>query len=133
MTAKECILYTSNLIKTSISNDNKVRWLSEFDGVVFDFLKGTSYEIENNKWLKHLLGNDEEDYDEDNMIIPFPYDGLYVDKLLYEIYSFLAEYDRAAYFLARYTDKYTEYKDYITRTYPPKTNTYIKTGEKYSV
>lgn len=130
MTAEKCINLADKIIKNSIDDDIKIEWLAEFDGRILKELQG--YVPEDNSWYRFVMRTGPAMTIED-MIIPFPYDGMYVNALLAEIYQAIGEKKRAETEIEKLQAKYSEFSYYISREFPKTNSEYFKTEARYTV
>lgn len=130
MTAEKCINLADKIIKNGIDDDMKIEWLAEFDGRVEKELQG--FVPADNAWYRYVK-REGTAVSIDEMIIPFPYDGMYVNALLAEIYQAIGEKKRAEIELEKLQAKYNEFSYYISREFPKTNSEYFKTEARYSV
>lgn len=130
MTAEKCINLADKIIKNGIDDDIKIEWLAEFDGRIEKELQG--FKPKDNLWYRFIKREGTAIATEE-MIIPFPYDGMYVNALLAEIYQAIGERKRAENELEKLQAKYNEFSYYISREFPKTKGVYFKTEARYSV
>lgn len=101
----------------TIDNDTRVRWLSELDGqIAVEF-----FHVES--WTPYDATSD----GSTELIVPFPYDGCYVDYLAAKIYQQLDEIDRYTNEMAACNDEIDKYRKHITRQHQPVTGDLLRT------
>lgn len=121
MKVLEAIEIADDIVRNTISEDRKIKWLKALDGKVYLDVFNTHENITltDNSWTKHILGDTLTDTMGD-LIIEFPYDELYINYLLSKIYIEVNEIERANNAMLLFNDEYKEYKNYINRTFVPK-------------
>ena len=121
MKVLEAIEIADDIVRNTVSEDRKIKWLKALDGKVYLDVIDTHENITltDNSWTKHILGEPLTDTMGD-LIVEFPYDELYIDYLLSKIYIELNEVERANNAMMLFNDEYKEYKNYINRTFVPK-------------
>ncbi len=122
----EAIEIADDIVRNTVSEDRKIKWLKALDGKVYLDVFNTHENITltDNSWTKHILGDTLTDTMGD-LIIEFPYDELYINYLLSKIYIEVNEVERANNAMLLFNDEYKEYKNYINRTFVPKQNNII--------
>jgi len=122
----EAIEIADDIVRNTVSEDRKIKWLKALDGKVYLDVFDTHENITltDNSWTKHILGDTLTDTMGD-LIIEFPYDELYINYLLSKIYIEVNEVERANNAMLLFNDEYKEYKNYINRTFVPKQNNAI--------
>ena len=121
MKVLEAIELADDIVRNTVSEDRKIKWLKALDGKVYLDVIDTHENITltDNSWTKHILGEPLTDTMGD-LIVEFPYDELYINYLLSKIYIELNEVERANNAMMLFNDEYKEYKNYINRTFVPK-------------
>jgi len=121
MKVLEAIEIADDIVRNTVSEDRKIKWLKALDGKVYLDVFNTHENITltDNSWTKHILGDTLTDTMGD-LIIEFPYDELYINYLLSKIYIEVNEIERANNAMLLFNDEYKEYKNYINRTFVPK-------------
>lgn len=121
MKVLEAIEIADDIVRNTVSEDRKIKWLKALDGKVYLDVFDTHENITltDNSWTKHILGDTLTDTMGD-LIIEFPYDELYINYLLSKIYIEVNEVERANNAMLLFNDEYKEYKNYINRTFVPK-------------
>ncbi len=116
MTIMEAIYRIDNVKPNSYSEIDKIRWLSTLDGVIKSEIIDT-----------HEGGSDVkfESYDEQtntstNLLVPAPYDDIYIRWLEAQIDYANGEYGKYNNSLTAYNDAYTLFNRYYNRTHMPK-------------
>ena len=116
MTIMEAIYRIDNVKPNSYSETDKIRWLSTLDGVIKSEIIDT-----------HEGGSDVkfESYDEQtntstNLLVPAPYDDIYIRWLEAQIDYANGEYGKYNNSLTAYNDAYTLFNRYYNRTHMPK-------------
>ncbi len=122
----EAIEIADDIVRNTVSEDRKIKWLKALDGKVYLDVFNTHENITltDNSWTKHILGDTLTDTMGD-LIIEFPYDELYINYLLSKIYIEVNEVERANNAMLLFNDEYKEYKNYINRTFVPKQHNII--------
>lgn len=126
MKVLEAIEIADDIVRNTVSEDRKIKWLKALDGKVYLDVFDTHENITltDNSWTKHILGDTLTDTMGD-LIIEFPYDELYINYLLSKIYIEVNEVERANNAMLLFNDEYKEYKNYINRTFVPKQDNII--------
>lgn len=121
MKVLEAIEIADDIVRNTVSEDRKIKWLKALDGKVYLDVFDTHENITltDNSWTKYILGDTLTDTMGD-LIIEFPYDELYINYLLSKIYIEVNEVERANNAMLLFNDEYKEYKNYINRTFVPK-------------
>ena len=126
MKVLEAIEIADDIVRNTVSEDRKIKWLKALDGKVYldVFATHDNITLTDNSWTKHILGDTLTDTMGD-LIIEFPYDELYINYLLSKIYIEVNEVERANNAMLLFNDEYKDYKNYINRTFVPKQNNVI--------
>ena len=117
MTIAEALAGIDALKPNQFTEAQKLGWLNELDGMV---------RIELVQTHEQPAGQpDWEPYDSDTpqtteLLVPFPYDQIYLYWLAAKIDYFNLEYDKYANDSQLYNNAYQTYSDYYTRTHMPK-------------
>ena len=107
----EAINHARKLSGNAIDDNTMVRWLSELDGrLMLDFYKGT-------EWANYVLPQDEEK----ELLVPFPWDELYVHYLEAMVYYSNGEFERYRNSYSMYNKKELDYRQWYARTHLPIT------------
>jgi hypothetical protein len=143
MKVHEAIDAADALLRNSVSESQKVRWLAELDGRILLELIDTHNIKLSGSWCDYvrdiMLSPDRWDIictGEEYHVFPFgglllaalPYDDMYVHYLLFMIYITTQEINRANNELAVFNETYDRYSAYINRTYRPAQATKITLG-----
>lgn len=110
MTINEAITAADGLRNNQIAEDVKRAMLSELDGLIFREVidpNGTDF-----------TGYNQETDSGTTLLVPFPYDGLYVSYLEMEIARINAEMPRYNNAAIRFNEKYSAFKRWYNRTHP---------------
>ncbi len=109
MKIKEAIARARKLSGNAVEDDQLCRWLSELDGRLFlDFYRGC-------EWLSYHLPEDEEH----ELIVPFPWDDMYVHYLAAMVYQANGEYERYREAAQLYNQKELDYRKWYNRNLHP--------------
>lgn len=112
MTINEAINRIDSIKPNSFTQSEKIRWLSTLDGVVKKEIIDT-----------HEGGRSFKEYTEDDLntelLIPAPYDEVYIRWLESRIDYSDAEYGRYNNSLTAFNDAYSAYEKYYNRTNMP--------------
>ena len=111
MKIKEAIAFAKKLSGNATDDDTLCRWLSELDGrLMLDFYKGS-------EWMSYSVPQDE-DHD---LLVPFPWDELYVHYLEAMVYYSNGEFERYRNSYEMYNKKELEYRQWYARNQLPIT------------
>ena len=118
MTIKEVINQFNNLKPNSYDDEQKIKWLSDFDGWIYENVfqthSGTYPE-----WKPYT--NDSE-----ILLIEEPFTELYISLLSYKVDYFNGEYDRYNNSAVIYNTQLQEYRNHYNRTHTPLQNNKIR-------
>lgn len=111
MTISEAISQTRKLSGNAVDDNTMCRWLSELDGrLMLDFYKG-------GEWMSYSLPDDEDH----ELLVPFPWDELYVHYLEAMVYYSNGEFERYRNSYEMYNKKELDYRQWYARTHVPIT------------
>lgn len=109
MKIKEAIAFAKKLSGNATDDNTLCRWLSELDGrLMLDFYKGS-------EWMSYSVPQDE-DHD---LLIPFPWDELYVHYLEAMVYYSNGEFERYRNSYEMYNKKELDYRQWYARNQLP--------------
>lgn len=109
MKISEAISYTRSLSGNAMDDNTLCRWLSELDGrLMLDFYKGS-------EWMSYSLPQDADH----ELLVPFPWDGLYVHYLEAMVYYSNGEYNRYQNSYEMFNKKVTDYRQWYVRNHLP--------------
>ena len=111
----EAINQLDSLVHNTYEQSNKVKWLSRLDGMVkrqvIDVHEGEPFEFN---------GYDDNTDPGTELLIPAPYDAVYLLWLEAQIHYHNGEYEKYNNAIDTFDKDFTEYKNYYTRTHMPK-------------
>lgn len=111
MTISEAISQTRKLSGNAVDDNTMFRWLSELDGrLMLDFYKG-------GEWMSYSLPDDEDH----ELLVPFPWDELYVHYLEAMVYYSNGEFERYRNSYEMYNKKELDFRQWYARTHVPIT------------
>lgn len=111
MKIREAISQVRELSGNAVADSMLVRWLSELDGrLMLDFYKGDG-------WASYALPQDEEH----ELLVPFPWDQLYVHYLEAMVYYSNGEFERYRNSYEMYNKKELDYRQWYARNQLPIT------------
>lgn len=111
MTISEAISQTRKLSGNAVDDNIMCRWLSELDGrLMLDFYKG-------GEWMSYSLPDDEDH----ELLVPFPWDELYVHYLEAMVYYSNGEFERYRNSYEMYNKKELDFRQWYARTHVPIT------------
>lgn len=116
MTIIETINRIDILKPNTYSPETKTYWLSNLDGIVFEKIIKTHEGAEG----KDFNGYTVETPIDTVLLIPAPYDDIYLKWLEAQIDYANGEYDKYNNIIVAYNDAYTEFERYYNRTHMPK-------------
>lgn len=116
MTLIEAINTINNLKPNTYGHTDKVKWLSVLDGIIKAEIIDTHEGAEEVTF---------DGYDEDAdlstvLLVPAPYDSIYLRWLEAQIDYANGEYDRYNNAVQAYNDAYSAFRNYYNRTHMPK-------------
>jgi len=105
MTLAEAIAATNELTGQVYAQSTMIRWLSELDGQI-------AFEVYHaDAWTPYTA-----DDLNDELLVPYPYDKMYVHHLEAMVYYSDGEYDRYTNASTMFNEKLGEFKRFIQRT-----------------
>ena len=111
----EAINQLDSLVHNTYEQSDKVKWLSRLDGMVkrqvIDAHEGEPFEFK---------GYDDNTDTGTEMLIPAPYDAVYLLWMEAQIHYYNGEYEKYNNAIDTFDKDFTEYKNYYTRTHMPK-------------
>ena len=111
MKIREAISQVRELSGNAVADSMLVRWLSELDGrLMLDFYKGDG-------WASYALPQDEEH----ELLVPFPWDQMYVHYLEAMVYYSNGEFERYRNSYEMYNKKELDYRQWYARNQLPIT------------
>lgn len=111
MKIKDAISNTRALSGNAVDDNTLCRWLSELDGrLMLDFYKGS-------EWMSYSLPQDEDH----ELLVPFPWDELYVHYLEAMVYYSNGEFDRYRNSYEMFNKKELDYRQWYARNQLPIT------------
>ena len=122
MTLIEAINRIDTLKPNTYTPETKVYWLSKLDGIIFNKIIKTHEGAETDEFKGYL---DETPMDT-KLIVPAPYDDIYIKWLESQIDYANGEYDKFNNSIVAYNDAYAEFERHYNRTHMP-----IAKGFKY--
>lgn len=118
MTLFEAISQINNLKPNTYSQTDKVKWLSNLDGII----KAEIIDTHEGGEQVEFNGYDENTDINTELLVPAPYDSIYTFWLSAQIDYANGEYDRYNNGVQVYNDAYSAFEKYYTRTHMPKSN-----------
>ena len=115
MTIQKALAQADALYKNTFTAEQKTEWLSDLDHRVFNDLVQTHELAQEEAFVPYTA----ETVATTALLIADPYSRAYVSYLLHQMYFYMAEYDRANNFLARFNAEFDSYAAYYNRTYMP--------------
>ena len=115
MTIIEAINRIDILKPNTYTQDTKTYWLSNLDGIVFEKIIKTHEGAE----AEEFKGYDENTAVDTDLLIPAPYDDIYLKWLEAQIDYANGEYDKYNNSIVAYNDAYLEYERHYNRTHMP--------------
>lgn len=116
MTVREAIAQVDRLKPNKFSQEDKVKWLSDIDGLIVRELVETH---EDSPLEGEFKGYDSENMDAD-LLVPFPYDILYRWYLESQIDLGNMEINKYNNSKALFNNAYVNFTDHYNRTHMPK-------------
>lgn len=116
MTIREAINRIDNLKHNVYSRSEKIAWLARLDAEVKQQIIDAH---ENNKRLI-FAGYDEDTPEDTELLIPFPYDDVYLKYLEAQIDYYNGEYDKYNNAIVMYQAALDVFTNYYRRTHMPK-------------
>lgn len=115
MTIIEAINRIDKLKPNTYTQETKVYWLSNLDGIVFEKIIKTHEGAE----ISKFEGYTEETPMDTKLIISAPHEDIYIKWLEAQIDYANGEYDKYNNSIIAYNDAYTEYERHYNRTHMP--------------
>ena len=115
MTIIEAINRIDTLKPNTYTQETKVYWLSNLDGIVFEKIIKTHEGAE----ISKFEGYTAETPMETKLIISAPHDDIYIKWLEAQIDYANSEYDKYNNSIIAYNDAFTEYERHYNRTHMP--------------
>lgn len=109
MTIKDAIDRVDAIVANEIPEKEKRRWLGSLDGIL-------AREVHQNRNLP--MDSGEEAQDDTVLLVPFPYDEVYISYLEMRICDANGEITRYNNAMQKYNGALLSYMDYVSRTYP---------------
>lgn len=121
MTIMEALYRVDELKPNSYSQIEKIKWLSVLDGMVKSEIKDTHEHCEDKccKGVDSFNGYTEDTVLTTELLIPAPYDEIYIRWLEAQIDYNNAEYGKYNNSMAMYNTAYSAYERYYNRTHMP--------------
>lgn len=116
MTLIEAITRIDTLKPNTYTQQEKIKWLSTLDGLIKNEIIDTHEGGENISFA----GYDENTNIATELLVPAPYDDIYIRWLETRIDYTNGEYTRYNNGVAAYNDAYSEFSKYYNRTHMPK-------------
>lgn len=116
MSIIEAINRIDILKPNTYSQETKIYWLSRLDGIVFEKIIQTHEGAK----ISEFKGYTAETPMDTELIIPAPYDDIYIKWLEVQIDYSNGEYDKYNNSIVAYNEAYAEFERYYNRTYMPK-------------
>ena len=116
MTIIEAINRIDKLKPNTYTQETKVYWLSNLDGIVFEKIIKTHESAE----ISEFEGYTAETPMDTKLIISAPHDDIYIKWLESQIDYANGEYDKYNNSIVSYNDAYAEYERHYNRTHMPK-------------
>lgn len=110
----EVISIVDALKPNTYSREDKVKWLSNLDGRV----KAKIIDAHENHAQIYFYGYDEDDMDTE-LLVPAPYDEMYLRWLEAQIDYYNSDDDRYNNAIILFNNIYKDYKEHYTRTHMP--------------
>ena len=114
MRLKEAIRRVDELKHNTYTEGEKIKWLSDLDGNVFE----TIHKTHEGGAVSFRGYNDTTPYDTE-LLVPAPWDSLYLHFLEAQIDYYNGEYNRYNNSASRFTQAFREYADNYHRTHKP--------------
>ena len=116
MTIREAIDRTDNLLHNVYSRDDKIEWLSRLDMEIKQQIIDTHEDAK----VKHFSGYRASTPETIFLLVPAPYDDMYLKWLEAQIHYHNGEYDKYNNAMAMFQTAYDGYANYYRRTHMPK-------------
>lgn len=116
MTIQEAINRTDALKYNTYSNEDKIAWLSRLDAMVKRLILDTHEGTDN----VSFAGYDSQTELDTVLLVPSPYDEIYILWLQAQIDLNNGEYDKYNASITLFNTEYEAYENYINRTCMPK-------------
>ena len=115
MTISEAISRANTVKPNTYSDLDKIRWLSTLDGIIKEHI------IDTHEGGESVVfnGYDEDTNPDTELLVPAPYDQIYVHWLEAQIDYSNDEYDRYENTMEMYNNAYNNFLNYYNRTHMP--------------
>lgn len=120
MTIIEAISTVDNLVPNTYMLTDKIRWLSQLDAQITAEILDTHEPDPDTEVVPFVPYNENTDQDT-VLVVPFPYDDIYVYFLEMQIGLFNRESEEYNKALALYNSAYTSFRNYWNKYHMPKT------------
>lgn len=117
MTVNEAITKIDNVKPNAYSIEDKIEWLSQLDGLVYQEIIKTHNDFEETT-ENEFTGYTSEDGDND-MLIPFPYENVYIEWLTAQIDLTNADIGRYNNSVMSFYNDYNQFANWYTRNNMP--------------
>lgn len=120
MTIEIAIAKCDEINPNTVDETTKIRWLSQLDGLIKSEILD-NYERNNTEPdISDFSGYTEDTPRSTALLVPFPYDDIYVNYLVAQVYLFLGENTKYNNYAMIYDSEKETYENYYARTHKPK-------------
>lgn len=118
MTIQEAIARIDSLKPNNYLQDEKIRWLSELDGIVYKEIIDTHED----KTINEFNGYNSETSVDTELLIPFPHNDIYIKWLESRIDYTNGEYGKFNNSITMFNSAYMQYSNFYNKHHLPKAN-----------
>ncbi|WP_407382794.1 hypothetical protein [Ruminococcus sp.] len=120
MTIEKALAKCDEINPNTVDEVTKIKWLSQLDGLIksetFDHYERNDADAD----ISDFCGYDENNARSTALLVPFPYDDIYVNYLVAQVYLFMGENTKYNNYAAIYESEKDTYERYYARTHKPK-------------
>lgn len=116
MTIAQAVAQTESMRGQQYSQEQLIRWLSVLDGRIFIEILKTHEDCE----LETFEGYDENTKLDTELLVPYPYDMIYIHWLEANIDYANREYDKYNNSISMYNTDYSAYANFYAKAHMPK-------------
>ena len=124
MTIENAIKRCDNINSNSFETSVKIDFLSKLDAYIQSEVID-NFELNEGETEKEFTGYDEDTSLKTELLVCSPYDDIYENFLIAQVYLMLGENSKYNNYISIYNTILDEYKKYYTRTHKHKKNTQI--------
>lgn len=120
MNIEQAIAKCDEINPNTVDEVTKIKWLSQLDGVVKSEIFDNYERNDTDADISDFSGYDESTVRSTALLVPFPYDDIYVNYLVAQVYLFMGENTKYNNYATIYESERETYERYYARTHRPK-------------